>query len=351
MAFTQQSNFIAELDGTTVSQLNKKLDYSKINLKERKEVVEQILSNTNFFAEYFSNHFKGKLVGNDHLSESVNVCRSLEAMASYLLNSKEIKDSEDSEVQKYIFHTDSKYFQKKIDREQSLAQETNGQEENVIHFFKKATSNYKKEKAQTLSTKDIKPTNKNSQADVEYVKEILEDYQNFLNHLTKELSNKNSKYNRYYLTNAKGQVIRDMIYCKDQLLGIWGYDLQNFYESTVPNLDVFDFTNPTHLKGKKITFVNDKGEEHTLEAKGLLFLENNHDPSNDMSLVLWDLQNTINKAGLTPVEKYILEATRKGLTQDEIAFNLGWYQAKVSRTIDIIVKKVVKVGNKYDRQS
>lgn len=344
MAFTTQTNFTAVLDGTDVNELNKKIDYSKTKLEERKKVIENILENTNFYSEYFSNHFNANINTSDSLSTSNNVCRSLERMANYLLNSKEIKKEEDAEKTKYIFHTDEKYFQSKLNRERSIESLLKSSEEstteNVIHFLKTNNPSYKNSKNQKITKKDLERDG--------FVGEVLRSYSSFYEFLSEELKNKNSKYNRYLLSKSKGAVMQDMIYSKDHLLGVWGYDLKNFLESTEPNLDIFDFTKEEHLKGKKITFINNRGQETTVEAKGLLFFKNDFDPTNDMSFILLDLENTIEKANLTDEEKFILNGIKNGMQHKEIAKDLGTYPKAVSRSIDKIVKKIVEVGNKYD---
>ena len=68
MAFTTQPNFIGVLDGVNVNELNKKIDYTKIKLDERKQIVESILDETNFYEEYFSKHFKADINAGDYLS-------------------------------------------------------------------------------------------------------------------------------------------------------------------------------------------------------------------------------------------------------------------------------------------
>lgn len=360
MAFSSQPNFIGVLDGTDVNELNKKIDYSKIHLEERKNVVNNILDNTSFYDEYFQDHFKAAINSYDHLSSEVNVCKSLERMANYLLNSKEIKQEEDAEKTHYVFHTDEKYFRKKVAREQSIEQMANtenGDHENaVIHFLKRDDGNFKKEKIQTISTKDIRVDKKNSQEDVDYVISVINDYKDFYDRITDKLINKDTDINRYLLTKVKGQLTDDIIYSKDHLLGVFGYDLRNAQKETAcPSLDIFDFTNWNHVYGRKVTFhgISPRGKkiEHTVVAKGLMFFKPSNDMSDDFNLTLVDLANTIEKANLTEEEKQILELSQNGLTLEEIAEIFNTYHLKISRALRIIANKIIKVGNKYDLQA
>lgn len=340
MAFSTQQNFVGVLDGTTVNELNRKIDYTKTKLEDRKKVINDILDNTKFYEEYFSNYFNPNINSRDYLSNNINVCRSLERMANYLLNSDEVKEEENKEKVKYVFHTDQKYFQKKMDRELSIESITKMKDEDhsesVIHFLKRGEKNFKKSKTQKITNDDLNRDDELGQ--------ILRDYKALEAFITLELKKEKSKYNRYLLTKVKGQLSGDMIYTKNSLLGVFGYDLKAFSESTKYNFDVFDFTNELHLKGCVIE--TESGQR--IVAKGLLYFRPTNDPNSDFNHVLWDLQNTIDKAALTEFEKQVLESIRDGLTQEEIAYNLNTYQKKISRTIDLIAKKVAKVGNKYD---
>lgn len=358
MAFTTvQTNFNGVLNGTNITELNSKIDYTKTKLEERKEVVNDIIDNTMFYEDYFSDYFKANINSSDQLSSNINVCKSLERMANYLLNSKEIKQQEDAERTKYIFYTDEKYFQKKLSREQSINQRTSPQdsdhENNIIHFLKRNESNFKKEKRQTTDFKNIKPNKTNSQEDVDDVKRILGEYQSFQDYVTELLLDKDRVENRFLLTKIKGQLTDDMIYTKDVLLGVFGYELRNGQkEDSKPDLNIFDFTNMDHLYGKTIEVHGKtrrgKPTKTKVMAKGLIFFRPTSDFQDDFNITLVDLQNTIDEAGLTKFEKEVLELSRSGLTQEEIAEILNTYHKKISRTTKLIAKKIIAVGNKYD---
>lgn len=352
MAFTSQPNFMSVLDGTDVNELNKRIDYTKTHLEERKEVVEEILNSTNFYEEYFDSYFKASINSGDPLSKDVNVCKSLERMANYLLNSKEVKQAEDAEKVKYVFHTDRRYFQKKVNREHSIGQmmdvDNDDYEENVIHFLKTSEPNHRKSKSQTTDLRNIKVSKVNSEEHVEKVKGIVKEYQSFVDYITEKLVNKDRSVNRYLLTKTKGELNDDIVLTKDFLLGVWGYNLKNLSESNKPDMNRFDFTNIHHVKGREVAFINNKGKESVINVKGLMYFNPYLDPSDELSFTLYDFEQTVKKANLTEEEKFVLSSIRQGLTQEETARELDTYQKKISRTIDIIAKKIIKVGNKYD---
>lgn len=344
MAFTNQQNFIAELDGTTLRDLTQKLDYSLTSFEDRMNLVKSILNGTQFFNLYFSDHFKASINAGDVLSSDVNVCHALERFTDYILNSKEVKQEEDKEKTQYVFHSDPNYFQKKLNREVKMSQLSGGDggndsDSNVIHFIKRASGNTKKPKKQKITPKDLSENTE--------VGRILNDYNNFLTFITQELKKKDSKFNRFLLTKTKGEVQNDMIYTKDHLKGVFGYDLKGFNESTKLYLDVFDFTNKLHLLGGKIT---DESGKLLLNAKGLLYFNRSFVPGDDWDLVLMDLQNTIDQANLTPKELETLEMMRSNMRPGEIAHELKIHHQEVARLIDRIAVKITRVGNKYDAE-
>lgn len=344
MAFSSQPNFTAEIDGTTVHELNKKIDYTKVHLTDRMKAVQELLDSTDFYIDYFAEFFNPNINAGDSLSADVNICKSLERMANYILNSKEVKEEEDAMKTKYVFHTDRKYFEKKLARETSISQvvgtNTPEEESNIMHFLKTEEPNYRKGKIQKVTAKDIARDDK--------LGEILRSYNNLLVFVDQELRDKNSKYNRYLLTKTKGAVVEDMIYCKDHLLGVWGYDLKNFYESCEPDYSVFDFTNVEHIKGKKLQFTDHKGKDKELFVKGLMYFEPRLMPNDEFSLTLMDFENTVNQAELNPNERFVLDRVRMNQSKFEIAEELKVSAPNVSYLIDQIAIKISKVGNKYD---
>lgn len=343
MAFN--SHFTSELDGKSVNDLVKNIDYKKTKLKDRMENIENILESSEYYTEYFSEYYKPNINTSDGLSSDNNVCMSLERMANYILNSQEVKDEENKEKTKYVFHTDKKYFEKKIAREQSISQMIgsdyeNDEEMNTVHLLKNTEQNSRKAKTQKITAEDLNRTDK--------LGEVLSDYNKFLDVIDLELKNKESRFSRYLLTKTKGAILQDMIYCKDQLLGVWGYHLKNFYESTEPDLNVFDFTNEEHLKGKSLLFKDKDGVERELKVKGLIYFQSELKPDDDFSLTIYDLNNLIKKINLTTNEEITLREIRLNQSNVAIAKMLEVSPKAIEYYINRIVEKIIKVGDKYD---
>lgn len=344
MVFTAQQNFTGTLDGKTIRDLNDKIDYSKNKLDERVNVVEGILENK-FYEEYFSDFFDPCINASDATSSNNNVCKSLERMANYILNSKEVKEMDDAEKNQYVFHTSQSHFDSKIRREQSVSQITGSDSteanDNIIHVFKSEEANYRKPKTQKIHKNDLEREDK--------LGEVLRSYNNLLILVDDEIAKKkDSKYNRYLLTKVKHDVVDDMIRSKDSLLGVWGYHLKHFSESNEPDYNIFDFTNERHLKGGTITFIDSKGNEKETTAKGLIYFTPSLDPDNEFALTLYDLQKTIEKANLNEKETIVLKRLQQGEQKNEISIELDCSPENISYYVDQIVKKIIKVGDKYD---
>lgn len=345
MVTSSKNTFIGVLDGTDINEINQKINYDKTKLEDRKKVVNDILDNTEFYSVYYTDHFKTPVTASDPLSSDINVCRSLERMASYLLMSDEIKQEEDKEKTQYVFHTNPASFKKKVEKERSIESIVNsndGQlEDSIIHFLKKQEPNHKKSKNQFISNRDLKRPDE--------LGRILRDYNRFLEYITSEIKRKDNIINRYLLTTTKGQITNDMVYTKDSYLGTFGYDSKVLPDLRSIDYDCFDFTNMIHVKGKKMIFIDHKGKESEIEVKGLMFFEPGKDLGNDFNLVLEDFNNTAKKAGLSDLEWLILNELRLGTQKIDIAYDLSVAPSLITYYTHQIAKKIIKVGNKYDK--
>ena len=317
MAFTSQQNFLASIDGTTANELNRVMDRTLDNYKERKACIENTLEGTSFFEEYFTDYYNVNASQNDYLSLENNVCKVLENYASYLLNSKDI---DDEESQQYKFYYDESEFMRAINKD--IKYDDKGQE--VIDFLLANQSNYKKAKDQKITAADL---NRN-----DVVGYVLRDYQSYIDTLD------NSDMQAYRRNRLKGEVQRDMILAKDALLRVHGYNLRYFSESTKPDLEVFDFADFNQLKGYTMEGV----ESRYAKVDGLLRMKFNGDFQNDFQCILYDLDTLIDKTKLTEKERECLNYFRNGLTNTKISDILGIDHSVISRNIDRAIKKVNK---------
>lgn len=317
MAFTAQKTFTAELDGVTANDLNRKLDRSLNTYDERLGAINEILEDTQFFDIYFKDYFNPVASQNDYLSLENNVCQVLENYASFLLNSRDL-DNKDETV--YKFYDDEDSFRKALNKEVSY----NSQGQEVIDYLLAEQQNYKKAKEQKITQKDLRQKN--------FLGDVLRDYKTYLTFL----DNKDVNGQKFKVDKIRGDIKRDMILAKDSLNHVHGYNLRYFSESTLPNLDVIDLASFKQLRGYSLDYSSPK---HRV-VDGLLRMKFNGDFQNDFQCILYDLENLIERTKLTDKEKEILIFFRKGLTVTQIAGILDISQPTVTGTLDRAIKKI-----------
>lgn len=327
MAYSSYNFFTGELDGCS-SRDFQKLDYSIKNSEDRIEYLENLLKKSEYFNMFFEDHFKVNLTSGDSLSEEINVCKILENMANYILNSEDVKEEDRKNKPEYVFHKSNERFEKKINRENISINGENGpfnivDNENIVHSLQVKKQNSKKPKTQTISAKDLRENTKCG--------EILRDYQIFLDHINKNLKEKPDRMWRYY-SQAKSQVQDDMIMVKESLKGIWGLRV-HIKESSKPDLDVFDFTDMETVKMMM------QMEEPSFEF------------NLDMRIIWKDFMDVATKANLVEEEKLVLKCMQQQWKIIEISEEFDIKYDRIRRTIiPNIAKKIIKVGCEYDAE-
>jgi hypothetical protein len=305
--------FFGKINDTNPTELNRKIDYTKTSLEERKNVVDNILE-SGFYEGYMDEFFKVNLTSGDSLSEHDNACNSLERLANYLLNADEVK--EDKKETSYKFYTDEIEFQKAVNKEPKI-DGMGSEQENIIHFLKKENRNFKKSKNQTVTKKDTQREDELGQ--------ILREYTDYLEKVTIELKNhEQSKLSRYKLSEISGSVKQDMINSKNMLLGAFGFKT-NAEESTVIDWEQVDFTNRNHVKA-------------------LLYMKPGHRSDVDLQYTIEEFVELVRIARPTKLQKEIITLMRDNKGPTEIGQELCIPKQNVNKNIDMIVKRICKVA-------
>ena len=307
---------------TTIEMIRSGIDYKKTKLDDRKQIVENILNGAqNELDTYFEEQYRPALNAKDRLSHEDGVCRTLESLANYLLNSDEVKQEKASEDFKYVFHTDEQYFNKKINRENSIEGMSEGSnEDTVIHFLVSNKKNYKSAKTQMVTKADLKLPGA--------VGDILREYNAELERISARLKNPEPTGQRYLLTRASGQIKTDMVIVKDQLLGTFGYNA-NASESTEYNLDLIDFTNEKHIEALLRTFCN-------------------FDPNSELAFIVMAYEELVKSTNLTMHERHVFNLFRQGLKNNQIAPIINVSNQHVSKLATTISKKIAKEAQRIE---
>ena len=300
-----------------VNDLNKKINYNKTNLDDRKKIVNEILE-TGYYTEYFDERFKVNLNSTDNLSEHDYTCNSLERLANYLLNSDEIKDEKKSDDFEYKFYSDEEAFNKAINKEPKIDGMGDGgyQQDNIIHFLKKENRNYKKSKDQVINKSDL--------ARDDELGQVLRSYTDYLEKVTIELNtHKESKLSRFKLTEISGSIKQDMINSKNILLGVFGFKT-NAEESCEVNWDLVDFKNPHHVKA-------------------LLYMKPGRRADEDLMYLIDEFLEILFLASPTKLQREIIDLMRDNKGPTEIGNELGISKQRVVKNINMLVKRICRL--------
>lgn len=332
MAFDGREFFTSEINECSLKDFQIK-NYENDSLEYRKNIVEDLLnkakdeSGRNFFETYIDDYFKVNLKAQDSLSGDINVHQKLELLADYLLNSKEIREERKNEKTKYYFYMNKEEFKLRTNRE-FLFNNINSTEfkgdnvDNVIHYLLGKQKNVKIKKIQTVTNSDIKEDS--------YCGQVLREYDALRERVDYLLKNpQEAKLKRYKMTAMKKSINDDMLITKKNLKGIFGEKPKNLIkDSTVPSWDKFDFKNKEHVKR-------------------LIYIQKEFVPDDDVSLLLLDLDMTIeklrNKNILTKHQYEIIKLIRQGYKNIEICDLKRIKKPRITAIVNTVVFKI----NKY----
>lgn len=298
------------------------LNRAKTSLQDRLDEVNSKLEPGNIFEDYFDTYYNPNLTKNMDLSENDIACKSLEKMADYLLLSDESKQMDRSSKNEYMIHKDRQKFIKKINRESFSSENGNVVDnENTLHYLVKQKNDYIL-KHQKITDEDLKKNTETAR--------VLREYDNFLKHINEKLLEKpDSKWFMY--SRAKAQVRDDMVNVKNMLDGVWGQNISPTPSHVEQRYDVIDFTDYETV-------------EFFLSVSEPEFVDNI-----ETWLIWLEFNSTMNKANLTNEEKCVAYLLGKHWNIKEISDFLEIDYNRVRRTVvSNVIKKIIKVGNKYD---
>lgn len=270
------SNFIsarARFNGTLAGIKTEELrglDYNKENLDERiDEVLNKLEIIKPFLDEYFfqkelddrdNGEFEHLITDSDkreyyryspntcdELSEDINICKYIQAYASYILNSKDLP----KEKQQEYSILSEEDFKKQLLKE--MSSEFNA-ESNVV-LDTRPTNDYNNLNL-GITKQDLNPHIQDNkygvrEKDLELAR-ILNCYETFREHLRNEmqkLKNGEPSYLRLYqIKNILGDIKGDMHDSKKMILGIRGQAKRLGDENPFNDFSTLDYNNEEHIK-------------------------------------------------------------------------------------------------------
>lgn len=381
------NNFYGKIEGKTIYDFSRLLNYNLSSTNERLELVKSLLYNEDgtkekFFEEVFTQKFDLKkeleenLISEDEIdlrnlsftganispiklilskddvlySES-NIGKEIEKISNYILFSLPKEQRRE-----YKIYRDEQLFQKMI-KEQSVEGETGADTDLILHFLMKNNQNFKVEKKQKIEKCDIEeiPELKEYKIMLDSIsfklrrialleklygktkgfsdlkvltledKVLLEEYKIKVEDLTKNFY-KEQQRQKALLKKQSALIKEDMLYIKDCKKGTI-YFKQPLADSIEIDYDMLDWNNAEQVDA--LLRIPPKGE----------------DLQNDMVCIQADLKQLIKKCDLSERDLEILHMYRVGMTLETIGKKLNITKKAVDKYIDKIINKIINTYN------
>lgn len=316
MAFSShRTRFQGELAGIKQEEITK-LDYTKEELKDRKKYIEDKYSKIEkYHEEYTSEYYKCELNTNDNLSEDINVFKSIERDANYILNSLDVaKDRQ----QQYAFLDEFEF--KKLEHKERLNLTLDNPD--VMNIVKPAFKNVYLSNDLVIKKNDLKD---------EVIGEILTDYERVRTHLKEEmakLKNKSgSRYDLGFIKRNLGTLQGDMVDCKRILKVVLRPSNKLGDIGSQPDYNTIKYSNPAHIKAI-ITNVR--------------FGEIN--PDSMLSHISYDIEKAVRdlclKKRLDELDLEIINCLNDGLSERATAEELGKGKTTIQQRVSKICERI-----------
>lgn len=342
MYLDNNNHFYGKIGGKSINNFLK-FDYNLKSCQERIDFVNEVLGmyevdNVEFYDEYFDEVYDqdrkyGKInivIGKDksQYTES-NIANALEIIANYIL----AVDEKEKSIN-YKIYTSEELFNKACKEYKlinSVAKANGGIElmnntgENIVEGFPlyQLPKNFKKVKDLKIEKVDLEKY------------PPMKDYQNFYEYLKEESNrlwttkglSREELIRRGKIKKILPEIKKDILEVKKQLQMpiIWKAPLKDSGEADYDMLDMFD---------KNV-------------VKELLRVKKQVDLQDDLSCILVDLENLINKVEFTDRQKEVLNMWKNGVCIDDIAKDLKVRQNTVSKTLSRAVESIIK---KYEEE-
>lgn len=263
----------------------------------------------------------------DALYTESNVAKELSKLADFIL----AKDEKKQERVEYKFYTDEDLFKKKMKEQElvhKISQETSKENE-VVHYLKRKGQNFKKEKKQVITNKDIASSSilQEYQTSLDEYRKFIakvvqyeQDKKNNCLDISKEEYNKLQRY-KYLCKKHIALTKEDMIYIKDSFNGTI-YFKNAIPDAGSPDWSKIDLFDKSHVKA--------------------LLLFGKKDITTDLGVITHDLENLLLKTKLRDREKIALDLWKKGQTLESIGSKIGVTNQAVDKMINMICKKIIR---------
>ena len=299
--------FFSDIGKDTYKSLYKRvisLDRDISSYERRSKIVNDIIEDNQYLVNYFSSYYSPVLTNDSALSSENNICQLVEILTNYLLTSTESRELDDKQRTIYI---NTASFNKSNDI--PIGDSTEFIKSSQTAYVEFNSGNYKKDKRQTITPKDLSRT--------DYLGSVLRDYQSLLDTINVKLHSPTDGRRMLY-TRTKHDLKDDQIISKDSLLGVWGYT-----------------THPSESTGHvDYTTFNDQQTVKTM----LKNVPSHGDK--DVWLLSLDFETLLSKIQFSPYELALIFDYRQGSTLAELSQDLGRSRTTIFNDISHITEKI-----------
>lgn len=337
--------FSSAIDNKTLSDFQK-YDSSIREFENRLELVTDMINDDNgnlseFFVKYFGEYYDVSPNQKGWLAEQDAVCKAIEGLGTYLLNSKDIKSNRKV---KYRFWKSEKEYQKYAESNNINASSLESGDDDGVDvidlFYTNDDKNFKKTTEQRLFSKDIKgmPEIMDLQKGIDRFKD-----ESYIKKVEKHLDN--------LISTIEDE--KDLARLKSIRRNVPNY-LQRWASSMSDNQLLIKEAITRPIRFKKVTSGGAKSSTHSgsiIEekdfdnqgyVKSLLKNLDVDDITTDLGMDVYDLNKLIAKMDFDDDSKVVIGMLKEGFSQKEICECLNVERYVVSRRITRIAKQIVE---------
>lgn len=332
--------FGSKIKGKSISDFQK-YDPSLTKFEDRLELVNNLINNEDgtlheFFGVYFGEYFDVSPSQNGWTAEQDAVCKTVEGLGTYILNSKDIDSNR--KIKYRFWKSEREFKQYKESKNVNTSTLESGMEEGVEvidMFYSNDDKNFKLSSDQRLYAKDIKDIKElavlqdaiDKAKEESFVKSVERKIDSILPLIEEENVKSRLRKIRGNVQNYVTQWIRDM---KENQIAIKvAVKRPIHFRNTLPDEGAPD-------KLDAIDFMERK------DVVAILPYIGSEDLMSDIGILAYDLNQLLNRVKLSTRESEIVELLRDGYSEKEVYETLEIKKQNLKTYMNRIADKVVK---------
>lgn len=333
--------FGSEIEGKKINDFQK-YDSTIKKYEDRLSMVEELINDEDdslhtFFPTYFEQYYNSTPSQNGYLSEEDAVCRTIEGLGTYLLNSKDIQSNRKIEYRFWKSKREyNNYKESKNVNESSIDTGEDSNVDVIDMFYTNDDKNHLKSKTIEVGKRDVLEI-----AEIKDLQNIVDLSKNKA--FIKSIEDKIDEALPYIEDEKDASRLKTIRRNVEKFMRSWASsakDNQIIIKESVKK--PFDFNGGTRLQEThdKLEYVDFYDEKSVKELLKELGREENL--VSDMGIMMYDFNNLLDEITFTASEYDIIEAFRMGYSQKKLPEKFGISKQAVGNRIKRICEKVTK---------